>query len=246
MTINDDQVFDKLVDKTEELNLNTIDEIQPLEFNPDNISIGDFEDFAPELFEGLHPDNQGIKSYVNAWGNVEGNLSDSKNLSFAIREKNKYNYFGKEHYHRPFDEKAEAEIKSGTSKRSREEMELGRLNKDLYERNNPENLSERDHMWAWFGEGPLEWRNEVDALKKVDREEWKKQNKELKEYVRANEPVKRLRWGFSESDPQGRVLRGSFWGANLEDVYNIYKDKYSSLEEYDNSQDSYGTEFEAW
>ena len=144
-----------------------------------------------------------------------------RELEQDIRSKHKYDYFGKDYYHRAFDEDIEAKINSGEI--NREEAEWNRFNVDLNNRSNPDNLSEKEHMYQWAGYGD-EYR-EILKLKKTDRKLYREKLKELE-----NEALK------EETVLQGD-RRGSSYGITIEDAYYMFKDKYSSIDDLYGSDD---------
>ena len=145
-----------------------------------------------------------------------------RELEQYVRNEHKYDYFGKDYYHRTFDEDIEAKINSGEL--NREDAEWSRLDKDLNKRSNPDNLSKTEHMYQWAGYGD-EYR-EILKLKKTDRKLYKQKLKELK-----NEALK------DETVLQGSWRSRDRHGVTVEDAYYMFKDKYSNFDELYNSED---------
>ena len=145
-----------------------------------------------------------------------------RELEQYVRNEHKYDYFGKDYYHRVFDEDMEAKINSGEL--NREDVEWNRFNTDLNKRSNPDNLSEKEHMYQWAGYGD-EYR-EILKLKKTDRKLYKQKLKELK-----NEALK------DETVLQGSWRSRDRHGVTVEDAYYMFKDKYSNFDELYNSED---------
>ena len=179
--------------------------------------LSDYSDITHVLKKDYYRYDEYIYNIINEAGDpIQGH-----EITDAIRDKHKYDYFGKDYYHRPFDEDIETKINSGEL--NRENQERKRLDIDLEKRSNPDNLSKEEHFYQWFGE--LDRYRELQELKKTDFRAYRRGMKELKmEY----------RDVFEEFRIPGRG-REENYGVTYEDIYHLYKDKYSNVDDIPSS-----------